>query len=81
MARRRREKRMPYISDRRLFGEMTCRIGGCGRDGTCEVMVPCIQYGSVDEGYREKETWVPLIRCERHAKHLCETGEDNYGPI
>lgn len=62
---RRREIRRPRIVERRLIGEMTCRNGGCARDGAVRVEQPCVQYSG--RNYSEVEVWVSRWYCEQCA--------------
>ncbi len=71
--RRRTDKRTPTIAERRLFGPHTCRVGGCGLDGTVGVDVPCVQWPSRPHPecgriYSEVESTVRIYYCERHAE-------------
>ena len=63
---RRREKRKSRIVERRLIGEMTCRNGGCTRDGTVRVEHPCVQYSG--RNYAEVDGWVSRWYCEQCAQ-------------
>ena len=71
----RRERRVSRIVRRYLFGDMTCREGGCNHDGTCVVAMPAIQfdYRRADEGgVGQFETWVERVFCERCARERIE---------
>lgn len=55
-----RDRRVPYIKERLLFGPHTCRIGLCGQDGTCGTALPGVQLDG-------KEVWTMVYFCEKHA--------------
>jgi hypothetical protein len=71
---RKRDKRKAVIRERLLFGPHTCRIGLCGRDGTCGVDLPGIRFGytGTHPNGEEHEVWTRIYLCELHAKEETE---------
>lgn len=63
-----RDKRTPKLIERRLFGPHTCRIGLCGRDGTCAVALPCTFITG-------EPTWTTIFLCEKHASEHIAQGQ------
>lgn len=74
MKSRRVEKRRARIGERRLFGPHTCRVGGCGLDGTVGVDLPGETLGSPPD-YNGTETWTRVYYCEHHAQQFVGGGE------
>lgn len=66
-------KRHPYVADRLLFGPMECRVGGCRRDGVCQVALPYITFGGPPL-YQGTEGYTVISMCEKHAREEVEKG-------
>lgn len=66
-----RSKRQAYIAERLLFGPWTCGIGGCNRDGVCQVALPYITFGGPPD-YQGTEGFAIVAMCEEHAAAECQ---------
>lgn len=74
-----------------MFGPHTCRIGGCGLDGTVGVDLPCVRYETRHEEpdefgrtlvYAVVPSSVRIYFCERHAAEaIAECYRRRAGPL